>query len=415
MGAGTFLNATPTARTDENRSARRKASGQVDLPLLVGLIATLIFGLIMLFSASADFSYQIYGAEAQMFLRQLLWLAIGAVVAYVFFRIDYHHWRTLIVPLMVLTIVMLLGVLFVNEVRFGAVRSLQGGSVQPSELAKLVTVIYLGVWMHSKRENLHDVQWGLIPLAVILGVLGGLIYLQPDLSATATILILGGLLFFLAGGDLKQITVLLIVALVVGYVIVQVSPTGQDRINSYIEGLQDPTGAGYHVRRSLEAIVSGGFFGVGLGRAETKLTGLPLAPTDSIFAVVAEELGLFGALMVVSMYGMLLWRGLRIAQKAPDMLGSLLAAGLSLWIALEAAINMLVMVGLMPFAGNALPFFSAGGSNLLVSLAAMGILLNISRQGSEEASKEDDWRSFGATFDLRRRNGRRGVSRVSRS
>jgi cell division protein FtsW len=281
-------------------------------------------------------------------------------------------------------------------------------------LAKVITVIYLSVWMHSKREQLHDIQWGLIPLAVILGVIGGLIYVQPDLSAAATVFMLGGLLFFLGGGDLKQIIFLLIIAVIVGVLVVQVSTTGQERVGTYLSGIKDPTQASYHVRRSFEAIVKGGWFGVGIGRANTKLTGLPVPPTDSIFAVIAEELGLVGAAGTVLLYVLLIWRGLRIADKAPDLLGSLLASGLTFWIAMEAIINMLVMVGLLPFAGNALPFISSGGSNLVASLTAIGILMNVSRQVEPQA-ETDEWRNFGATTDLRGRNRRRGLSRVSRS
>jgi len=201
-----------------------------------------------------------------------------------------------------------------------------------------------------------------------------------------------------------------------GWVVVQFSATGQDRVNSFLAGLQDPTNASYHVQRSYEAIIKGGIFGVGLGQANTKLTGLPFAPTDSIFAVVAEELGLFGSFLLLSLYAVFVWRGLMIARRAPDMLGTLLASGMTMWIGIEALINMSVMVGLMPFAGNALPFISAGGSNLVSTLCAVGIMLNISRQGSDVTSTEDsERRSFNAVVDLRRRNGRRSVSRTRRS
>jgi cell division protein FtsW len=202
---------------------------------------------------------------------------------------------------------------------------------------------------------------------------------------------------------------------VIGWVVVQFSATGQDRVEKFIAGLQDPTNASYHVQRSFEAIIKGGIFGVGLGQADTKLTGLPFAPTDSIFAVVVEELGLFGAALLISLYALLVWRGLVIARRAPDMLGTLLAAGITFWIGIEALINMTVMVGLMPFAGNALPFISAGGSNLVSTLSAVGIMLNISRQSSEQTLlEESEWRSFGAVIDLRRWNGRRRVSRSRR-
>jgi len=228
------------------------------------------------------------------------------------------------------------------------------------------------------------------------------------------VLIMGGLLFFLAGGDLKQIVVLLVAALVVGWIVVQLSPTGQQRVGDFVTGIKDPMQASYHVRRSFEAVVKGGLIGVGVGRSETKLLGLPVPPTDSIFAVVVEELGLLGAIALIGLYAMLVWRGMVIARRAPDMLGTLLASGMALWIGIEALINMAVMVGLMPFAGNALPFISAGGSNLVTSLAAIGILLNVSRQTSVTVEEGNEWRSFGAVVDLRWRNRRRRVSGAGR-
>jgi cell division protein FtsW len=370
----------------------------------------------MLYSASYDFSFNEYGSSTYMFVRQLRWLGLGIVVASALSLFDYHHWRRVVLLVMLVTIALLVTVLIINEIRLGASRSLVSGSYQPSEISKLVTVIYLSVWLYAKRQFLHDVKLGLIPLGVILGVVGGLIYLQPDLSAAGTVLILGGVLFFLAGADMRQIILMLLAAVVMGWVVVQFSATGQDRVDSFIAGLQDPLTASYHVQRSLEAVIKGGIFGVGLGQADTKLTGLPFAPTDSIFAVVVEELGLFGTILLMSLYATLVWRGLIIARRAPDMLGTLLASGITFWIGIEALINMAVMVGLMPFAGNALPFISAGGSNLVSMLSAVGIMLNISRQSSAKAKKEENqWRSFGAVIDLRRGNGRRRVSRPRRS
>lgn len=394
----------------------RKIGGNVDVPLILVMIAILTFGLIMVFSASWDFSLVVYGDPLRMFVRQIMWLALGLGLAYVCSRVDYHAWRKIILPIMLVTAALLIVVLAVSDSRFGAIRTILGGSIQPSELAKVVTVVYLAVWMNSKRDQLHDIQWGVIPLAVILGFIGGLIYLQPDLSATATVFLLGGMLFYLGGGDLKQILLLMVVALVVGVLVVQVSSTGRTRVGAYLDGIKDPTQASYHVRRSFEAVVKGGWFGVGIGRATTKMTGLPVPPTDSIFAVIAEELGLLGSVGTVLLYVLIVWRGLRIAEKAPDMLGSMLAAGLTFWIASEAAINMLVMVGLLPFAGNALPFISAGGSNLTASMVAIGILLNVSRQATAGSGNQSvEWRNFGAILDLRGRNRRRSVSRTSRS
>ena len=281
-----------TSRDTQTRVAARIRG--MDIPLLLVVVALLVFGLVMLFSASWDFSLDVYENPMQMFNRQLLWMGIGIVVAMILSRVDYHYWRKLAVPAMTVTILLLVAVLIISEIRFNAKRAFIEGSVQPSELAKLVTIIYLTVWMFSKRHSLQDIQLGLIPLGMILGIVGGFIYLQPDLSAAGTVFILGGLLFFLAGGDLKQITLLLVAALLVGWLVVQINPTGAERVSDFVNGIKNPTQASYHVRRSFEAIVNGGIFGTGIGRGETKLLGLPVPPTDSIFAVIAEELGLLG-------------------------------------------------------------------------------------------------------------------------
>ena len=390
-------------------------TGGFDMPLLVVVVSLVVFGLSMLYSSSWDFSLGAYGDAMYMFNRQLTWLGLGLFAALVLAFFDYHNWRRFVVPAMALTIGLLIVVLLMNEIRFGAKRAILGGSVQPSELAKLVSILYLSVWLYAKRQHLHDISLGLIPLGVILGVVGGLIYQQPDLSAAATVLMLGGLLFFLAGGDLKQIGVLLIVATVAAWFVASISATGQQRVGDFLAGIKDPLQASYHVRRSFEAIVNGGWFGVGLGQSQSKLTGLPVPPTDSVFAVVAEELGWFGAVGLISLYGFLVWRGLVVARRAPDMLGTLLASGLVIWIAFEALINMAVMVGLLPFAGNALPFISAGGSNLVATLAALGILFNISRQTGEGTISDDEWRSYSAVVNMRWWNGRRSVSRARRT
>ncbi|MEW6400860.1 MAG: putative peptidoglycan glycosyltransferase FtsW [Chloroflexota bacterium] len=406
MGTGTFVN---------ERSFTAKVRG-FDMPLLVVVIALIVFGLVMLFSASWDFSFGAFGDPMHMFNRQLTWLGLGVVGATILAFFDYHHWRRFVVPAMAVTILLLVIVLASGDIHLGAKRNLCAeGSCQPSEVAKLVSILYLSVWLYSKREHLHDISLGLIPLGVILGVVGGLIYQQPDLSAAGTVMILGGLLFFLAGGDLKQIGVLLLVAFIAGWLIVQISPTGKERVGDFIAGIKDPLQASYHVRRSFEAIVNGGWFGAGLGQSKSKLTGLPVPPTDSIFAVVAEELGLFGSIALLGLYAGLVWRGFVIARRAPDMLGTLLASGLVIWIGLEALINMAVMVGLLPFAGNALPFISAGGSNLVATLGAIGILFNVSRQRGDGTMTDNEWRSYGAASDLRWWNRRRSVSRPRRS
>jgi cell division protein FtsW len=387
---------------------------QIDLLLVLAVIALVIFGVLMVYSASSDFSYQWYGSATHVFERQLIWLGLGTLVCAFLTWMDYHYWRKFALPLMVVSIVGLIAVLFLQDERLGAVRSLFGGSVQPSELAKLALVIYLSVWLYNRRDQLRDLNLGLIPMGVILGLVGSFIVLQPDLSALITICALGVMMFFLVGGDLRQLLVVMALGTIVGVIVLRsgIFPTGTERVNSFLEGIKDPLKYSDHVQRSLEAFIRGGWFGVGIGNSRTKLFNLPFPHTDSVFAVVGEETGFVGAVLLIILYICLMWRGLVIARRAPDGLGMLLAGGLGFWLATEAFINMSVMVGLMPFAGNALPFISAGGSNLMVTMAAVGIMLNVSR--SSEKSRQKEERTFSAVVDLRRRDGRRSVSRTRR-
>ncbi|HLE15014.1 MAG TPA: putative peptidoglycan glycosyltransferase FtsW [Anaerolineales bacterium] len=417
MGNGTSRITAPGFRWRTSAQAgvsRKPVRLGIDVPLLLAVTTLLVFGLLMVYSASSDYSLMVLGKTPTfMFSRQLIFAGLGIGLAAFLAMFNYHRYQKFALALMAFTVGLLIIVLVVNEVINNASRTLLGGSVQPSELAKIAIVIYLSVWLYAKRDQLSEVGFGLFPLGVILGTLGGLIILQPDISATATIFILGGLMFFLAGGDLRQIALLILIGLVAGWLVYQLSPTGNQRVSEYSLSFEALTRAPMHLSRSLEALVKGGWFGVGIGRADTKLTGLPVPPTDSIFAVVGEETGFAGAITLVTLYILILWRGLRIAQRAPDGLGKLLAAGLSLWIVIEALINMAVIVGLVPFAGNALPFISAGGSSLVVSLAAVGILLNISRLSNQ--SREEEERTFDAVVNLRWRDRGRRVSRPRRS
>lgn len=408
-----MINQNLIGRSYRNQTIKRTLYLGFDLWLFLVVCTLLVIGLLMVYSASTDYSYVVLGQEpTYLFQRQVIFMGVGSLLATIFAWLDYHIWKKLALLVILVTIILLFAVLLVNEVINNAARTIFQGSGQPSEAAKLAIVLYLSVWLHSRRDQLSSVSFGLVPLAIILGILGGLIFLQPDLSATATIFMLGGIMFFLAGGDLRQIAFILLFGGIVGWSVFQFHPTGSQRLSEYLISIRDITQAPLHLSRSLEAIVKGGWFGVGIGRADTKLTGLPVPPTDSIFAVVGEEMGLFGASIIVLLFTILIWRGLRISQRAPDGLGRLLAAGLSIWIGLEAIINMAVIVGLVPFAGNALPFISYGGSNLVVSLIAIGILMNISRVSAR--MRETEERTLDAVVDLRWRDWRRRVSSSGR-
>jgi cell division protein FtsW len=268
--------------------------------------------------------------------------------------------------------------------------------------------------LESKRDQLRVFSLGLVPLGVIIGLVGAFIIAQPDLSAFVTVVLIGVMMFFLAGGDWRQLLIVFGIGGVVGWALLSsgIIPTGYERITSFIEGIQDPTQYSPHVQRAIEAFIQGGWLGAGLGNSKTKLLSLPFPHTDSIYAVIGEELGVWGSVVVVILFGLLLWRGLVIARRAPDELGSLLAGGMAFWITTEAFINMAVIIGLMPFAGNALPFFSSGGSSMVVTMAAIGILLSVSRLSAMSKQHEE---GPGAVVDLRRRDRRRRLSRPVRS
>ncbi|MEA3326232.1 MAG: putative peptidoglycan glycosyltransferase FtsW [Chloroflexota bacterium] len=409
MGDGTFVTKRKN-KFGKTRSLRLP----FDVPMLLIVIILLVFGLLMVYSASWDYSIAMGKGPTYIFGRQILWVLIGIVFAVIASLINYHHYQKILIPMWFGTLLLLLAVLIVNEQRGTEVnRMLVGGSIQPSELAKAVIIIYLSFWLYRRLDSINDVQIAYIPLVIILGITFGLILLQPDLSAALTVLLLGVILFFLAGGDWKVILLIVVLAVLVGLPLMYLYPTGRDRISSYLTSLNNPLDSSYHIQRSLEAVVKGGWFGVGIGQADTKFTGLPLAPTDSIFAVLVEETGIIGGFLVTVLYILLIWRGLVIARNAPDKLGSLLAFGLTTWIGVEAMTNMAVIVGLLPFTGNALPFISAGGSSLVVTLTSIGIIMNISRTSIKDKSSERSPNR--AVVDLRRRNGRGSVSRHSRS
>ncbi|MBN2550575.1 MAG: cell division protein FtsW [Anaerolineales bacterium] len=392
---------------------RRKAGPvRVDLLLILSVATLIIIGLVMVYSASYDFSYREYDDPSWMFMRQVLFLGVGLIVATGLALIDFHHLKRAAIPMILITLAALVGVLITDEIRHGATRTLLEGSIQPSELAKLVVIIYLAVWLEAKRDSIGSVSFGLIPLGIILGTVSGLIALQPDFSAVITILIMGGLMFFMAGGEPRQIIILLLLIILVGLIVLQFYPVGMDRILLFIAGLIDPTQGSDQVKASLESFLRGGWFGVGIGNAQTKYLDLPVPFTDSIFAVVGEETGVIGSVALVALYSLLLWRGMTIARQASDKMGTLLAAGLTLWICIEAFINMAMMVNLLPIVGNALPYISLGGSSLNVSLAAIGILLSISRFSHKQ--KEESGRQTHAAVNLRRRDGRRSVSGSNR-
>ncbi|HOS79566.1 MAG: FtsW/RodA/SpoVE family cell cycle protein [Chloroflexi bacterium] len=366
----------------------------MDSLLLVTTAALLSFGLLMLYSAT------LY-VDIAFWHQQLKWVALGllAMVAAMYF--PYTLLQRLAVPIIFVTLVLLVIVLLFGQPLLGAQRSFEilGISVQPGVFARLATVIYIAAWLASKGEQLHQVRYGLFPFAIILGVLCGLVALQPDLSIAALLAATGLLMFFFAGGDPIQIFLsLLIGGSTFGLLAWQLTHA-RERLINYVAALKDPSQLSYHAQRSLMALAEGGITGVGVGRGLLKTGYLPFPHTDSIFAVIGEETGLIGVALVLGLFALFAYRGYRIALETTDPFGALLAFGVTTMIVLGALLNILVMTGLVPFAGTALPFFSYGGSEMLVTLTGVGVLLGVSRgrpKGDWDAILDRSWRDWRA-------------------
>ena len=368
------LEAVPT---EQKRSFIATLDGY--LMVIVGIL--LAIGLMMVYSTTFDWSYQTYGNEATIFLQHLRNAGIGIVVMAVTAFIDYRLWRRVAVPLLLITIGALVAVLLFGDDVFGARRSLINGSFQPSELAELVTVIYMAAWLSSRRTQIRSLTYGLLPFAFLVGIVAVLILRQPDISTAATVVAVAGIMFFLAGADLLQLAVTGAIVGVIGFVYVtSFGPSyANGRLSSFVSSVSDVTQSDYHVQQAIIAFNNGGLTGVGLGQGKQKFGNLPAPHTDSIFAVIGEELGLVGAALVVGLYIVLVIRGIQIARRSVDHFGALLAAGLTIWIAIKALLNIAVMTAVVPPTGSPLPFISFGGSSLVVLLAGTGLLLSVSR------------------------------------
>jgi cell division protein FtsW len=288
-------------------------------------------------------------------------------------------WRRWSVLLMAGALIFLGIVLAFGAERYGAQRSLWDGSVQPSEVVKLITVLYIADWLASKGDKLHDWGYGLVPFAVITGLITGMILLQPDFGTAITIVVTAGTMLFMVGIDWKQMLFALIVTLIMMVVLMLIFPHTRERLEQYVGGLQDPAKASEQMRQVWLALRMGGLFGVGLGNGLVKVSFLPLAHTDSVFAVAALEMGLIGATVIIALYALIGWRGYRVALGTSNSYGQLLVFGATTLIVVQALINVAVMTGVMPLTGIPLPFLSYGGSSLMAMLASVGVIQSVYR------------------------------------
>ncbi len=372
-----------------NAVRRRVAqAGPLDRWLLAPIVALVAIGTVMIYSASFAQAYM-WGLSPSYYLtRQLMWLAVGLLGLLVACRVDYHYWRRFSVPFMAVALILLMVVVFVpglGGARYGADRWITVGpfTAQPSELAKLVFVLYAADWLSHKGEKVRNLWYGLVPFGIMLGVVVGLIMLEPDMGTSLVFAAIGLSMFFVAGAHLLQLAGGLLLASGAFVALIFTEGYRMNRLTTFLHPWSDPNGSGYQPIQGILALGSGGFAGLGLGVSRQKFAWLPVAYSDSIMAIVGEELGFIGTTAILVLFAIIAVRGFRTALHSSDTFGALLATGITAWIVFQAALNVAVITLSVPYTGVPMPFISFGGSSLIVMLGAVGLLLNVSRYAHE--------------------------------
>lgn len=345
------------------------------------LSALLAFGALMIYSASAEGAREAYGDSLYYLKRQGLWMGVGLLVFLLARRWDYHRFRPFARGCALLSVLVLLAVLLpgLGKTAGGAQRWLKAGSIglQPSELAKYLLIAYLSDLLSRRQGDISGFVRGFVPPALVTGAIAGLVLLQPDLGTAVSLLFAGAVMIFVAGIRTGYLLLAGLLCLPAFYVLVFRVAYRRKRILAFLDPWADPQGSGFQIIQSLVALGSGGLGGVGLGESRQKLFYLPASSTDFIFSILGEELGFLGAAALVALFLLLLWLGYTTARRAPDLYGQLLATGITAMIVMQAFVNMGVASGLLPTKGLPLPFISYGGSNLISSCLALGVLSNI--------------------------------------
>ena len=354
------------------------------MALFLSVIALVLLGLVMALSATAAPSLSGTNSAWSLFKSQATWLGVGVVALLVLLRVDYHHWKRL-APMGIgvsLVLLVLTAVPSVGLSANGARRWLGVGSIvfQPSELAKIAFVVFIADLLSRPDRPMEDVRSTLQPVLLLTGVMTVLLMLQPHLGTTLVIAGVALTMLYFAGARLSHLVVATVAGAAATAMMVAYSPWRRDRMLGFLDPWEDPFGNGYQTLKSLHAMATGGLDGLGLGAGRAKWGFLPYAHTDFIFAVIGEELGMIGALFVVILFVGLAAGGLGVALRAPDRFGMLLAVGITSWIILQAALNMGAVLAIFPVVGITLPLLSFGGTSLVATLAAMGVLLNVARQ-----------------------------------
>jgi cell division protein FtsW len=358
-----------------------RVAGKIDPWLLMIVLALLCIGIVMVYSASSFIAARFYGDASYFLQRELIWVVLGVVVMTVTMRVDYRHWRRLSLVGMVIILLLLVIVLRFGVNVYGASRWLAFGSYfsfQPSELTKLVLALYIADWLARKGNQVGTFLYGLAPFVILVGLVLGLVLLENDMGTAIIIAGFATAMFFTAGANIVQFLLALACG---GLIFLREALHGYRyyRLTGFLDPFKNVTSINLQLYQSLLALGSGGLFGLGLGASRQKTGYLPLPYTDSIFAILGEELGFIGCVVVIVLFLALAFRGFRLARRAPDAYGALLATGITAWLVLQAMINIGASSGTIPYTGVPLPLISFGGSSLVVSMAAVGVLLNISR------------------------------------
>lgn len=354
-----------------------KQSYKIDFTILILVILLCLFGLLIIYDASSVSAFTDFGDKMYYFKEQFKWFIIGLVGLSISSNFDYRRWYKLAVPSLIINL-LLLSLVFIPNIgisAYGAKRWINMGIfvIQPAELAKLTLIIYLSAWLSNKERG------RLLAFLTLLGLVLGFVILEPDLGTAFIIGIIALIIYFLSGAPLLNFLLLIPLTLTIGIITAITSSYRFKRILTFIKPGQDPLGASYHIRQVLIALGSGGLFGLGLGKSRQKYAYLPEATTDSIFAIIGEELGFIGTSIFILIFLFFLYRCFTISKEAPDKFGYLLGMGITFWLATQAFVNLSTMVVLIPLTGVPLPFISYGGSGLVVALFAIGIILNISK------------------------------------
>lgn len=364
----------------------KKEKKQIDKTLLTIILTLSVFGLIMISSASVLYSQTRFNDPNYFLTHQFLYGFLpGVLVLYIFSRIDYHFWKKFAVPFFIISIVALILVFIpgIGKNIYGASRWINLGpiSFQPSEMAKLAIILYLGAWLTGRgRERVKDIYEGMIPFLGILAVMSFLIIKQPDTGTLMVVVLISIIMFFISGANLSHIWGIFIGGGVILAGLIAMAPYRLNRILVFLNPSHDPQGVGYQITQALLAVGSGGVLGVGLGHSRQKFNYLPEPVGDSIFAIVGEELGMLGAVVVVMFFIFFALRGLKIAKNAPDDFGKIVAMGIVSWVIFQAFVNISAILAIIPLTGIPLPFISYGGTSFVFLMVGMGILLNISKQ-----------------------------------